>query len=191
MTSTTVAGHVDGVAMPVRVTESARRKKTVAAKIVDGVLDVRVPVGMSIAVRDQHIRDLAARLERRRASAEIDLTERAGVLAKRYGLPRPTSITWSARQNTRWGSCTPAKGTVRISDRMSGMPQWVVDYVIVHELAHLVHVNHDGDFHALVAKYPRAERAEGFLEAVSLGFFQPGNGSSPQADRDAEGGLGA
>ena len=50
------------------------------------------------------------------------------------------------------------------------MPQWVIDYVIVHELAHLVHLHHNDEFHALVARFPRAERAEGFLEAVSLGF---------------------
>lgn len=173
MSSSTTHERVDGVAFPVRVTESARRKKTVSAKVAGGVLDVRIPAGMAIDVRDQHIRDLASRLERRRASKEIDLTERAAVLAKRYDLPLPTSIEWSGRQNTRWGSCTPANGSVRISDRLSGMPHWVVDYVIVHELAHMVHFNHDADFHALVARFPRAERAEGFLEAVSLGYAHP------------------
>lgn len=161
---------IDGVTFPVRITESARRKKTVSAKIVDGVLDVRVPVGLPRTVRDEHIRDLATRLGRRRASTEIDLTKRAGLLAEKYDLPPPTSIEWSSRQNTRWGSCTPAKGAVRISDRLGGMPQWVVDYVIIHELAHLVHLHHNADFHALVARYPKAERAEGFLEAVSLGY---------------------
>ena len=125
---------------------------------------------MHRGVRDSHIRDLAKRLARKRASSELDLNDRAAKLAKNYGLPRPSSIEWSSRQNSRWGSCTPANGSVRISDRLSGMPKWVVDYVIVHELAHLVHFHHDADFHALVARYPKAERAEGFLEAVSLGF---------------------
>ena len=161
---------IEGVSFPVRVTESARRKKTVSAKIVDGVLDVRVPVGLPRTVRDGHIRDLATRLGRRRATTQIDLNKRAKALAKKYGLPAPTSIEWSSRQNTRWGSCTPAQGTVRISDRLSGMPLWVVDFVIVHELAHLVHPYHDAAFHTLVARYPKTERAEGFLEAVSLGF---------------------
>jgi len=142
----------------------------VSAKIVDGVLDVRVPVGLPAAERELHIRNLAKRLGRKRASSQIDLEKRAAVLAKQYGLPRPTSIEWSSRQNTRWGSCTPAKGSVRISDRLTEVPGWVVDYVIIHELAHLVHFYHDDDFHQLVARYPKAERAEGFLEAVSLGF---------------------
>ena len=52
------------------------------------------------------------------------------------------------------------------------MPLWVLDYVIVHELAHLLHLHHDAEFHAVVARYPKAERAEGFLEAVSLGYGQ-------------------
>ena len=90
---------IEGVSFPVRVTESARRKKTVSAKIVDGVLDVRVPVGLPRTVRDEHIRDLATRLGRRRATTQIDLNKRAKALAKKYGLPAPTSIEWSSRQN--------------------------------------------------------------------------------------------
>ncbi len=161
---------IPGLQMPVRITVSKRRKKTVAGKIVDGVLDVRVPEGLPKAVRDAHIRDIAKRLYRKKASTELDLESRAVTLAKKYGLPTPTSIVWSARQNTRWGSCTPSTGSVRLSDRLAQMPQWVIDYVIVHELAHLVHLHHNDEFHALVARFPRAERAEGFLEAVSLGF---------------------
>ncbi len=164
--------QITGVDLPVQIIESARRTKTVSAKIVDGVLEVRTPVGMHRGVRDSHIRDLAKRLKRRRASTEFDLEARARYLAKQYSLPRPTSIEWSTRQNSRWGSCTPSNGSVRISDRMTGMPKWVVDYVIIHELAHLVHFHHDEEFHELVARYPKAERAEGFLEAVSLGFSE-------------------
>jgi len=162
--------RIPGVDIPVHIIESARRTKTVSAKIIDGVLEVRTPVGMHRGVRDSHIRDLAKRLKRRQASAELDLEARAAALAKRYKLPRPASITWSSRQNSRWGSCTPANRTIRISDRLSDMPKWVVDYVIIHELAHLVHPNHGAAFHELVAQYAKAERAEGFLEAVSLGF---------------------
>lgn len=173
--------RIPGVDLPVQIIESTRRKKTVSAKVVGGVLEVRTPVGLHRTERDAHIRQLAARLARKRASTELDLPSRAAALAKKYGLPRPNSIEWSSRQNSRWGSCTPSQGSVRISDRMSGMPKWVVDYVIIHELAHLVHLHHDADFHALVARYPRAERAEGFLEAVSLGFT---DGLSPQTPGD-------
>ena len=172
MTSPGATEQISGVAFPVRIIESARRKKTVSAKIIDGVLDVRVPCGLPVTVRDDHIRRLATRLGRKRATADIDLEDRARKLASRFGLPTPDSIEWSARQNTRWGSCTPATGSVRISDRLTGVPLWVLDYVIVHELAHLEHLNHGPDFQALVARYPKAERAEGFLEAVALGHAQ-------------------
>ena len=164
---------IPGLHIPVQITVSKRRKKTVAGKIVDGVLEVRVPEGLPRPVRDAHIRDIAKRLHRKNASAQFDLESRAATLAKKYDLPTPTSIVWSSRQNTRWGSCTPSTGSVRLSDRLAQMPQWVVDYVIVHELAHLVHLRHNKEFHALVARFPRAERAEGFLEAVSLGFADP------------------
>ena len=72
-----------------------------------------------------------------------------------------------ADQNTRWGSCTPARGTVRISDRVQGMPGWVIDYVLLHELAHLIEPGHGEDFWALLAAYPHTERARGFLLGVS------------------------
>ncbi len=155
--------------LPVRIIESTRRKKTVAARIVGDTIEVRVPAGMQAAERNNHVRKLAARLEKQRSTAEIDLMERARTLAARHDLPVPASVGWSSRQNSRWGSCSPASGSVRLSHRLAAFPGWVVDYVLVHELAHLVHANHSPAFHALVARFPRAERAEGFLMAVSLG----------------------
>ena len=52
---------------------------------------------------------------------------------------------------------------------MSTFPGWVVDHVIVHELAHLVEPNHSPAFYDLIRDVPDAEKAEGFLLAVSLG----------------------
>ncbi len=71
-------------------------------------------------------------------------------------------------QHQRFGSCTPALGTIRLSDRLRKYPEWVLDYVIVHELAHLIHPNHSADFWAAVNAYPLTERARGFLIAVGL-----------------------
>lgn len=155
--------------LPVRVISSARRKKTVGARIVDGVIEVRVPATLDAAERDEHVADLVSRLERQRAAGRIDLAERARVLGRRFGLPVPSHIDWSNRQNGRWGSCTVSDGSIRISDRLAELPPWVLDYVIVHELAHLRQPNHSPEFHALVSRYPRSERAIGFLEAVSMG----------------------
>lgn len=71
-------------------------------------------------------------------------------------------------QNSRFGSCTPADGTIRLSDRLATMPTWVRDYVLVHELAHLLEANHGPNFWKLVNRYPLTERARGYLMAVGL-----------------------
>lgn len=114
---------------------------------------------------------LASRDQRsRRGDAELEA--RAARLVARY-LPehapfvRPASVRWVTNQNGRWGSCTPADRTIRLSHRVQDMPDWVVDYVLLHELSHLIVPSHNGDFWALVARYPRAERARGYLEGVS------------------------
>jgi predicted metal-dependent hydrolase len=76
-------------------------------------------------------------------------------------------VRWSAIQQSRWGSCTPTDRSIRISDRLRGVPQWVLDYVLVHELAHLLIIDHRPEFWALVQRYPRSERARGFLDGLS------------------------
>jgi predicted metal-dependent hydrolase len=111
---------------------------------------------------------MVRRLERRRDASKIDLARRARTLADRYDLPRPQRIRWADNQSTLWGSCTPGKGAVRISSRLAAYPRWVLDYVIVHELAHLVSPGHGRRFHRLVDRYDLAERARGFLIAKGL-----------------------
>ncbi|SDG93764.1 hypothetical protein SAMN05421505_109181 [Sinosporangium album] len=112
---------------------------------------------------------LAAKEQRRRPS-DAELLERATDLSNRYldGRAKPASVRWVENQQHRWGSCTPDHGTIRISTRLRGMPAWVVDYVIMHELVHLIVPSHGPRFWALVDHYPRAERARGFLEGFSM-----------------------
>lgn len=107
--------------------------------------------------------------ERRRDPGDPELTVRAGRLAARFvaEAPREPSVRWVDNQHGRWGSCTPADRTIRLSRRLAGLPEWVLDYVLVHELAHLVVPGHGPEFWAIVARYPRAERARGFLEGVA------------------------
>src|SRR5690606_4500540 len=101
--------------------------------------------------------------------SDADLRRLAQRLSEAHfgGRARPTSVTWSSRQNRRWGSCTPSEGSIRISRRLQGMPIWVLEAVLVHELAHLFVPGHGPDFQELVHRYPRTERARGFLEGVA------------------------
>lgn len=153
--------------MQVEVVRSRRRRKTVQATERDGVVRVLVPAGLSDEEEQRWVAKLVDRLERRRATAGTDLGARAEALAARYGLPPPAAVRWVDNQQARWASCTPADGVVRVSSRLAGFPAWVVDYVLVHELAHLVEPGHGPAFWALVNRYRRAERARGFLLAKS------------------------
>jgi predicted metal-dependent hydrolase len=114
---------------------------------------------------------LAAREERiRRTDNELLLRARrltARYLADHTDAAVPTSVRWVTNQNGRWGSCTPDDRTIRISHRIQEMPDWVIDYVVLHELAHLVVPSHSGCFWELVNRYPKAERARGYLEGIS------------------------
>lgn len=111
---------------------------------------------------------LAAQESRRMRGGDSELAERAARLSERYldGRARPASVRWVTNQNTRWGSCTPAEGSIRLSHRLRGMPEYVVDYVLLHELAHLLVPGHGSRFWALLEAYPRTERARGYLEGV-------------------------
>jgi predicted metal-dependent hydrolase len=172
----------------VEVVRSARRRKTVQAREVGGVLRISIPAGMTAADEERWVAEMVRRMERRTATDGIDLAARAAALADRYDLPRPTTIRWVDNQEWRWGSCTPTDRTIRISSRLVGEPAWVLDYVIVHELAHLSVPRHDRRFWALVRRYPRAERAHGFLMGRGLDGRV---GAEPRQGRDAalEGGT--
>jgi hypothetical protein len=141
---------------------------------------------MSKRELDEHVSYLVARLERRYRSESVDLEARALRLSKRFALPKATSVVW-ADQRSQWGSCTPTTGEIRISNRLAAYPPWILDYVLVHELAHLVEANHSPAFNALVAKYPLAERARGFLMAISFGdtgVAEDVDGDAPEVDDD-------
>ena len=157
--------------LPVKVIRSARRKKTSAARVVDGRIEVRVPATMTAGEEQEVVAELVARVERKRAVQEtpIDLMVRARKLAAVYKLPMAKEVRWVTNQQSRWGSCSYDDGVIRISSRLAKVPDWVLDYVLLHELTHLVEANHGPEFHRLMARYPKAERAEGFLDAMSLG----------------------
>lgn len=158
----------------VEVVRSTRRQRTVSAYRDGDRVVVLVPARMSRAEEARWVATMLERLERREQRprrSDRGLLQRAERLSARHlaGSARPSSVRWVDNQRTRWGSCTPADGTIRLSRRLSGMPEWVQDYVLVHELAHLLVPGHGQDFWALVAAYPLTERARGYLEGVLAG----------------------
>lgn len=152
---------------PVRVIRSARRQKTVSARMSDGVLVVRVPGWTTKDEEQALVSKVLTRFEEKWRCGHLPLEPRARELAARFGLPEPRSIRWSSRQRLRWGSCSTSSGDIRISSRLADAPPWVLDHVIIHELAHLVVAEHSPEFQAIVNRNPYAERAEGYLLALS------------------------
>ena len=172
---------------PVDVRRSRRRTRTVSAYRDGDRTVVLIPARFSPAEEREWVQRMVSRLEaadRRRHPGEDDLVDRARELSRRYldGLARPSSVTWVDNQQQRWGSCTPADASIRLSTRLQGMPGWVLDYVLVHELAHLVVPTHSRAFWALLDSYPRTERARGFLAGVD--FLAGRADDSDDADED-------
>lgn len=152
-----------------------------------------IPARFSRAEEQRWVAEMLDRLdrqdERRRRkvpASDTALLERARELSAVHlgGRARPRSVRWVTNQRQRWGSCTPVDATVRLSDRLREMPQYVVDYVLVHELAHLLIAGHGRAFWTLVAEYPSAERARGYLEGVEAAL-----GLEPLWARDTERGA--
>ncbi|GEP35079.1 metal-dependent hydrolase [Nocardioides szechwanensis] len=156
----------------VEVRRSKRRRRTVSAYRDGNRIVVLIPASLSRREEAEWVRTMVQRIEkseRRRRLSDDDLMERAWDLSNRYlgGLAAPESVRWVENQNTRWGSCTPGDRTIRLSARLQAMPGWVIDYVLVHELAHLLESGHDAAFWAWVDRYPRSDKAKGYLEGWS------------------------
>jgi len=156
----------------VEVRRSARRRRTVSAYRDGDRIVVLIPAKMSRAEERRWIDVMLARLsalEQRRRPSEEGLLRRARELSERYleGRAEPTSVRWVANQTARWGSCTPGDGSIRLSNRLRGMPAYVVDYVLLHELGHLLMPGHGPQFWAMLERYPKTERARGYLDGVA------------------------
>ncbi|MDF2847293.1 MAG: family metallopeptidase [Oerskovia sp.] len=175
----------------VEVRRSRRRKSTVSAYRDGDRTIVSIPARFTRAQEREWVQRMLDRLadkERRRRPSDDELVARATELSAKYldGRAHPTSVRWSSNQGRRWGSCTLIDGSIRISTRVQGMPEWVLDYVLLHELAHLLHAGHGPGFWALLEAYPRTERAKGFLEGVSFSR-DGGPPEGPEAPDDVEG----
>ena len=159
---------------PVRIITSRKRRRTVSARLRSGVLELLVPATMSHSER-QHWAEVMSRRLERRAERSRPSDERLQQLASKLnarhfgGNLRWTSIGFADMERL-WGSCTFTDGAIRIARRAAPLPDWVLEYLLVHELAHLVHSDHGAEFHELENRYPLMERAKGYLLALdSLG----------------------
>jgi len=166
--------HGPGPGRPeVEIRVSTRRRKSASAFWSEGRVVVVLPASMPRSARAEMVEDLVRRVLNYRphlSASDADLGARAALLADRHldGV-RPSSIRWVANQRSQWGSCSCGSAEIRISDRLRVVPGWVLDAVLVHELAHLVEPNHSPRFRALVDRYPRSREADVFLDGFSLG----------------------
>ncbi len=161
--------------MNVEIIRSKKRKKTFSARADGDTIVVRVPAQLSRAQERDAVAKLVERVEKSRLQNRLnladDLSRRAELLNRRYfgGRLRISSIKYVTNQNSRHGSCTSAQGTIRISHDVANMPEWVRDYVLIHEMAHLVYPDHSNAFWNLVCQYRHAERARGYLLGYEAG----------------------
>jgi hypothetical protein len=158
----------------VEVRRSKRRRRTVSAYREGEAIVVLIPASLSRREEAEWVETMIARVERaeaRRRPSDDDLMRRATALSRAWleGRPAPATVRWVDNQRSRWGSCTPVDRSIRLSSRLRDMPGWVVDYVLVHELAHLIEAGHNDTFWAWVHRYPDAERAKAWLEGYSAG----------------------
>ena len=162
----------------IEVRISTRRRKTSEAKWVGGRIVVSLPSHLSAENREKTVHWLVERLvtknRKRTVQGDDALLRRSIMLSHRYLKgTEPASVRWVTNQNTRWGSCSCHTKEIRISHRLRVVPEWVLDSVLVHELAHLTHPNHSPAFHELANRYPRQADAELFLSGYGLGLGAP------------------
>ncbi len=158
---------------------SPRRRRSASARAQGTGVVLRLPAGIEVAEEELLIERLVAKVTGRtraeRMGGDAALAARAEVLADHYldGV-RPTEVRWSGRMEQRVGSCSSGSGRIRISRHLASMPRYVLDHVLVHELAHLLVPDHSPAFHELVARHPDTERAKGFLEGFTAGQLAAG-----------------
>ena len=170
------------------VRRSARRRRTVSAYREGDRTVVLIPAQMSAREEERWVKAMLDRLEsreRRSKPGEAELAARAAELSARYLGARavPVSVRWVTNQGARWGSCTPVDASIRLSDRLRGMPDFVIDYVLLHELAHLIEPNHGAGFWKLLECFPKLERARGYLDGFAAAGYARGEGAPSAGGR--------
>jgi predicted metal-dependent hydrolase len=160
--------------MEVKVIRSPDRKKTIQAKMVGDTLVVHLPLGMHREEERKIIEKMKDKIEKKKQKKQLNkddfLKTRFNEMNRKYfqGTLTVNSIEFVTNQERVNGSCTPNNCTIRLSHKLLDMPKWVLDYVIMHEMTHLVHPNHSKAFWTKVGEYKYTERARGFLMAKGM-----------------------
>jgi hypothetical protein len=133
-----------------------------AVTVDSGELRVLVPEGLP---PDDEAQAVRAALEGwYQAQASWYLPERVSMWHSRVGVPLPRIIVKT--QHRRWGSCD-IHGTLRLNWRVVQAPLDMVDYVVVHELVHLIHRGHQREFwDAVGAVMPNYEQMRDALREL-------------------------
>lgn len=79
-----------------------------------------------------------------------DVVQRLMPLVEPFGVEMP--VVTPRRMTTRWGSCTMARGAIRLNTELIHYPMECIEQVALHELCHFVHGNHSKDFYALLTR---------------------------------------
>jgi hypothetical protein len=167
-----------------RVVRKERRRRSISAFRQGGVIEIHIPAKMSKRQELEIIPEMIAmvlRREGRSRKTDLQLLEIGMELLEKY-LPdfdvAPASINWR-NMSERWGSCTTVDRTIRISDRLIGAPNYVLNYIIFHELIHLRIPGHDQDFYNYLNRFTDQQKCEAFLEGFELGSQSGGSGVVP------------
>lgn len=114
-------------------------------------LQMHIPISLWQNMEEPEIKEHLPRLQRfYQQEAESYISERIKIWSDQMGL-KPKEVKFR-NQKSRWGSCS-SRGTISINWRLIAAPIDVIDYILIHELAHLRHMNHSKDFWQLVQQY--------------------------------------
>lgn len=167
------------------VIRSTRRKRNIAAYRQGGQIIVSIPARLSKADERAIVPEMVAKIRASEAEKTIDeslLSSRTVALLAEWApeiTERPTAVRWRRAMNERWGSCTSVDGTIRISERLQRVPEYVLDYVLFHEGIHLRFGDHGRAFQEILARFPQEARAQAYLdgyEAAETAFRPPTRG---------------
>lgn len=177
----------------VEVRRSHKRRRTVSASREGSKTVLKVPYRMSNKEIEELARDLINKMDQKDPRAyfsDQELFNRSKELSATYLFSKveANSVSWSSRLTSTWGICTPLEGDIKISSRLKGLPQYVLDYVLLHELVHLVVNDHGKEFDSFMKTFEKKEKAEGYLDALdelpSSVFSSSSLGASPNVESE-------